>query len=73
MTIREKVLRELTRRPWQTMTQVAHRIGHAPASVSSVMHRMRTARVLGSTRLRQGPRGGVTYARWGADVLWALR
>lgn len=72
MTIRQLVTRELQVRPWQTMTEVAHRIGYSPASVSSVMHRMRWKgqRPLASTRLWQGPRGGMTFALRGTS-LWA--
>lgn len=71
MTIRQLVICELQARPWQTMTQVAHRIDRAPASVSSVMHRMRwgSRRTLMSTRIFRGPRGGVTYAVRGKGSL----
>lgn len=70
MTIRQLVTRELQVRPWQTMTEVARRIGYSPASVSSVMHRMRwgSRRVLTSTLVWQGLRGGVTYALRGTNL-----
>lgn len=58
-TITEKILEEVQRQPYQTSTQIAHKIDETPANVSSKLYR---ALKTGKVTRRAG--GGKSGAEW---------